>query len=169
MLELGKAGTAGTGKGVLPVLRDGSVVATLKASNWKEAATATIGAQQWVLAKAKRALTARWATEPEDAVRMSARQTSLWEGTWGADLEGIPVEVRSASYWKGAHRFLADGRVVAESGTTGGWSPRPTLTAEPDLPVHHQVFLLWLELIISRRNTAVVVAASGAAVAGGSS
>ncbi len=169
MLELGKAGTAGTQKGVLPVLRDGSVVATLKASNWKEAATATVGAQQWVLAKDERGLTARWATEPEDAVRMRAHQTSLWKGTWAADLEGTPVEVQSASYWKGTHRFLTDGRVVAESGTTGGWSPRPTLTADADLPVHHQVFLLWLELVISRRNTTVVVAATGAAVIGGSS
>jgi hypothetical protein len=169
VLELGKAGSAGTGKGVLPVLRDGSVVATLRASDWKEAATANVGAQEWVFAKSKQRLTARWATEPQDAVRMSARQTSLWKGTWEADLEGTPVEMASASYWKGTHRFLADGRVVAESGTTGGWSPRPTLTAEADLPVHHQVFLLWLELVISRRNTAVVVAATGAAVIGGSS
>ena len=169
MLELGKAGTAGTEKGVIPVLRDGSVVASLRASNWKESATATIGAQEWVMAKNKQGLTARWASEPEDAVRMSARQTSLWKGTWEADLDGTLVEVQTASYWKATHRFVADGRVLAESGTTGGWSPQPTLTAEPDVPVHHQVFLLWLELVMSRRNTAVIAAATGAAVIGGSS
>jgi hypothetical protein len=37
------------------------------------------------------------------------------------------------------------------------------------LPLHQQVFLLWLELVLSRRNTAVVAAATGAAVIGGSS
>jgi hypothetical protein len=37
------------------------------------------------------------------------------------------------------------------------------------LPLHQQVFLLWLELVLSRRNTAVVAAAAGAAVIGGSS
>ena len=169
MLELGKAGSAGTGTGVIPVLRDGAVVATLRSSNWKEAGTATIGEQAWVLAKNDRALTARWAADPEDAVRLRARQTSLWKGTWAADLEGTSVEVLPASRWKGTHRYALDGRTVAESGTTGGWSPRPTLTAEPDLPLHHQVFLLWVELIISRRNTAVVMAATTAAVVGGSS
>ncbi len=169
MLELGKPGSAGTEKGILPVLRDRSVVATLRASSWKEAGTATIGAQTWVLAKTRRELTARWATEPEDAVRMRAHQTSLWKGTWAVDLEGTPVEVRPASRWTGTHRYSIDGRTVAESGTNGWWSPRPTLTVEPDLPVHHQVFLLWLELVINRRNTAALTAATGAAVVGGSS
>ena len=58
---------------------------------------------------------------------------------------------------------------MAESGTTGGWSPRPTLTADDALPLDQQVFLLWLELVISRRNTAAVGAGAGAAVIGGSS
>jgi hypothetical protein len=100
---------------------------------------------------------------------VSARQTSLWKGTWTADLEGTPVDVESASYWKGTHRFLSGGRPVAESGSTGGWSPRPTLSADVALPLDHQVFLLWLLLVISRRNTAAISAATGAAVVGGSS
>jgi hypothetical protein len=119
VLELGKAGSAGTDKGVQPVLRDGSVIATIRTSNWKEAATATIGAQPWVLAKNERELTARW---------------------------------------EGTHRYLIAGRTVTGSGTTRGWSPRPTLTAEADQPVHHQVFLLWVELILGRRAAAVAAA-----------
>jgi hypothetical protein len=158
VLELGKSGTAGTERGVQPVLREGSVVASIRTSNWKDAATATIGAQPWVLAKNKRELTARWAVDPEDAVRLRARQTSMWKGTWTVDLEGTPVEVQTASRWKGTHRYVIDGRTVAESGTTGGWSPRPTLTAEAHLPMHHQVFLLWLELILGRRDSAVAAA-----------
>jgi hypothetical protein len=119
VLELGKAGSAGTDKGVQPVLREGSVIVTIRTSNCKEAATATIGAQPWVLAKNERELTARW---------------------------------------EGTHRYLIAGRTVAGSGTTRGWSPRPTLTAEADLPVHHQVFLLWVELILGRRAAAVAAA-----------
>jgi hypothetical protein len=169
VLELGKAGSAGTEKGVLPVLRDGSVVATLRASSWKEAATAVVGDREWVFAKNKRELSARWATEPEGAVRLRAWQTSFWKGTWAAELDGMPVEVQSTSWWKGTRRYLAGGRQVAESGTTGGWSPRPTLTADDALPLDQQVFLLWVELVITRRNTAAVGAAAGAAVIGGSS
>lgn len=169
MLELGKAGTAGVGKGVLPVLRDGAVVATLQASSWKEAATAHVGDREWLFSKRRGELTARWAIDPEDSARLRARQTSWWKGTWTADLAGVPVEVTTLSYWKGTHRFVSGGQQVAESGSTGGWSPRSTLSVVPGMPVEHAVFLLWLELVISRRNTAAMTAATGAAVAGGSS
>jgi len=169
VLELGRTGTAGAEKGAIPVFRNGSVVATLRASDWRESATAVVGDREWVFSKRRGELTGRWAPEPEGTARLSARQTSLWKGTWTADLEGTPVEVESASYWKGTHRFLAAGRQVAESGTTGGWSPRPTLTVHDEMLLDHQVFLLWLLLVISRRNTAAISAATGAAVIGGSS
>jgi hypothetical protein len=169
MLELGKAGAHGYPKGELPVVRDGGVVAVLRASSWKEAATATVGDREWLFVKRKGELTARWATEPEDAVRLRARQASFWKGTWTADLEGRPVEMENASFWKGTHRYLSGGQRVAESGSTGGWSPRPTLDADDSLPLHQQVFLLWLELVISRRNTAAVGAGATAAVIGGTS
>jgi hypothetical protein len=169
VLELGKAGSAGTENGVLPVLRGGAVAATLRASNWKEAATAQVGERSWVFAKEKGALTGRWEQDPEDAVRLRARPTSWWKGTWTVDLEGTTVDVESASRWKGTHRYLSGGRQVAESGTTGGWSPRPTLTADDSLGLDHQVFLLWRELVVTRRNTAAMTAGVGAAVVGGSS
>ena len=169
MLELGKAGSAGYPKGQLPVLRNGAVVAVLRASNWKEAATATVGDREWVFAKRKGVLTGRWAAEPEDVARLQARQESFWKGTWALDLEGRPVETESASWWRGTHRYMAGGQRIAESGTTGGWSPRPTVRADGTLPLHQQVFLLWLELVISRRNTAAVAGGAGAAVIGGTS
>jgi hypothetical protein len=170
MLELGKAGSAGAAKGELPVLRDGAVVARLRASNWKEQATALVGEREWVFAKMKRELTARRSADPEGTARLRARQTSWWKGAWTVELEGRSVDMRSASIWKGTHRYLAGDRQVAESGTTGGWSPRPTLTADDSLPLDEQVFLLWLELVISRRNTSAAVAAgAGAAVVAGGS
>jgi hypothetical protein len=169
VLELGKAGSAGYAKGELPVLRDGSVVAVLRASNWREAATAVVGDREWVFVKRKGVLTGRWAVEPDGAVRLRAQQSSFWKGTWRVDLEGKPVEMQNASMWKGTHRYLAGGQQVARSASTGGWSPRPTLDADGSLPLHHQVFLLWLELVISRRNSAAATAAvSGAVIAGGS-
>jgi hypothetical protein len=170
VLELGKSGSHGLARGTLPVLRDGALVAELRASNWKESATAVIASREWVLGKHKRELTGRWASEPEDAVRLRARQVSMWRSTWVVDLEGTPLEVQSRSMWKGTHRYLAAGRVVAESGTTGGWSPRPTLTTDEAMPLDHQVFLLWVELVISRRNQAATTAAiAGGAAAAGSS
>jgi hypothetical protein len=169
VLELGKAGSAGTAKGTAPVLRDGAVVATLRASNWKEAATAAIADREWVFAKHKGELSARWSAEPQGPVRLRARQASLWKGTWSLALDGTAVDMQNASMWRGTHRYLVSDRQVAESGNTGGWAPRPTLTADPSMPLEHQVFLLWMELVISRRNTAAISGATTAAVIGGTS
>ncbi len=170
MLVLGKAGSAGTEKGISPVLRDDVVVATVRASKWKEAATAVVGNREWVFVKAERELTGRWSADPEGTARLRARQASWWRGTWEADLEGTAVRSEVVSRWKGGHRYLSGGRVIAETGTTGGWSPRPTLTADESLPLDQQVYLLWLALVMSRRDEAATTAAiaGGAAAAGGS-
>src|SRR4051812_8806718 len=79
MLELGRAGSLGYPKGEAPILRDGTVVAVLRASNWKEAATAVIGEGVWVFAKRRGRLLGRWAAEPEDAAGLTAGQTSVWK------------------------------------------------------------------------------------------
>jgi hypothetical protein len=159
VLELGKNGSHGTPKGTLPVLSDGAVVATMHASNWKEAATAQVGEVSWVFRRqGSRELTGRWAVEPEDAVRLRARQVSVWKGTWAVELDGMPVDVTSTSWWKGTRRYSAGGRTLAESGTTGGWSHRPTLTEVGELPLHQAVFLLWVELVLGRRAAAAAAA-----------
>jgi hypothetical protein len=168
MLELGRPGSRGYPRGELPVLRDGSVVAVLRASNWKEAATAVVGDREWVFTKRKGELLGRWSTEPEDAVRLRAQQRSFWKSTWTIELEGRPVEMQNVSVWRTAHRFVSGEALVARSGSTGGWSPRPTIEAVDALPLHQQVFLLWLELVISRRNAAVA-GGTTAAVVGGTS
>ncbi|TQN43825.1 hypothetical protein FHU33_3293 [Blastococcus colisei] len=158
MLELGKAGTAGTGKGVLPVLCDGSVVATVQSARWREAATVTVGGRVWEYARHRRELVARRSGDPEGAARLRARQTSAWKGTWAIELEGTTIDVRPASRWKATHRFLMHGRPVAESGTTPGWTPRATVTMDGSLPVDQQVFLLWWEHVVRRRAAAAAAA-----------
>ena len=159
MLELGRSGSHGSGKGVLPVLDGDVVVATLRASNWREAATADVAGRVWEFQRnGGRELTGRWAAEPVGAARVRARQASYWTGSWTVDLEGTLVEVTTTSWWKGTHRYCTGGRPLAESGTTGAWSMRPTLSPEPGLPLDHAVFLLWFELVLSRRTAAVAAA-----------
>jgi len=157
VLVLGKSGHGGD-RGTVPVLSGDAVVATLRASNWKEAATAQVAERAWVFRRARGQLTGRWTTEPEDAARLRVRQVSSWKGSWAAELDGTPVEVTTASRWKGTRRYTTGGRAWAESGSTGGWSPRPTLTTTSDLPLDHAVFLLWFELVLSRRAAAAAAA-----------
>ena len=77
--------------------------------------------------------------------------------------------MQSVSMWKGSHRYLSGGQRLAESGSTGWWSSRPTLHADDALPLHQQVFLLWLELVLNRRNSAAAAGGASAAVIGGTS
>ena len=162
MIELGKLGSAGVPRHVAPVLRDGVVVAVLRASNWKEAAFAVVADREWIFAKRRGELTARWAGDPDGTGRFRARQTSFWRSTWSVDLAGTGLRVESASAWRGTHRFVVEGQEVAVSDSTGGLGQRPTLTfrAEAVLPLEAQVFLLWMELLLRRR------AASGASAGG---
>ena len=166
MLEHGKSGAAGYPRGELPVLRDGAPVAVLRASNWKEAATAVVGDREWIFTKRKGELRGRWSTEPQDTARLRARSSSFWKTRWTLDLEGRPVEMQGVSMWRGSHRYLSGGQRLAESGSTGWWSSRPTLHADDALPLHQQVFLLWVELVISRRNAAAAGGVAAATAAG---
>jgi hypothetical protein len=153
VLELGKSGSHGTERGTVPVLADGAVVATLRAANWKEAATAEVGDRHWAFRRqGNRELVGRWAQEPAESVRLRAHQISVWKSSWTMELDGLAVDVAATSMWKGTHRYSSAGRPLADSGTTGGWSPRPTLTTEPGLPLDSAVFLLWFEFVLSRRR-----------------
>ena len=158
MLELGKAGSAGADRGVVPVLRDGSVVATFAASNWKERATARIDGGEWVYGKAGRELVGRRTEDPEGTVRYRAHQMSIWKRHFGVDLEGTAVEARTSSWWRTTHRYLVGGRVVAESGSAGRLSQRPTLDGDGSLSLPQQVFLLWVEFVLRRRAAAASAA-----------
>ena len=160
VLELGRAGSAGTEKGVRPVLRDGVVVATLRAAHWKEAATAVVDDREWVLAKDGRELVGRWPADPAGTARLRARRTSWWRGTWDVDLDGRVLRAAPPSFWRSSLRYTEDGQQVAVGGTTGGWSARPTLGADDTLPLHAQVFLLWVELVLDRRTQAAAAGAS---------
>ncbi len=161
MLELGKAVS-----GEVPVLRDGGRVGSLRSTDfWNEGSVAVVGDREWLLGRRPGGVLAgRWAADPEDAARYRAEQVSAWRGTWRVGLDGVTVDVAPASWWQGTYRFTAGERVLAESGTTGGWSPRPTLTGGEDLSLDARVFLLWLVLVLQRRTYGAAV---GAVVVGG--
>jgi hypothetical protein len=101
-------------------------------------------------------------------VQQAAVVAVLRAANWREEATAVVDDGQSVSA-KGTHRFLTGDRQIAESGSTGGSSPRPTLDAGRSLPLEQAVFLLWLELVINRRNTAAVAGATRAAVIGGSS
>jgi hypothetical protein len=65
--------------------------------------------------------------QPATAAAGTGVLSVLHDGAAGAFLR--------ASNWR---ESLSGGQKIAVSGSTGGWSPRPTLTAEAPLPPAHQ-------------------------------
>lgn len=171
MLELGKVKDKQA-----PIQRGEEVVAVLSASNWKEEATVSHGEIVWTLRSRKGRLIGALSTDPEitdsgEQARLVAEQTSWWRGTWDLTLEGVRYTLSPKSVWRGTHRIERSGQEVAVSGTTGGWSPRVTLEAAADVPLHHQFFLLWMAFVLNRRasNAAMAAGVAGGAAASGSS
>ncbi len=172
MLEIGKVKDKRA-----PILRGPETVAVLTASNWKDEATLSRGETVWNLRSAKgKRLIGRLSTDPEvtdtgDQARFLAEQTSWWRGTWDITLEGVRYSLGPASIWRGTHRIERGGQQVALSGRTGTWSTRVTLDATDDVPVDHQLFLLWMLMVLNRRadNTAAATAVAGGTAAAGSS
>ncbi len=97
------------------------------------------------------------------------------KGTMPVLSDGAVVATLHAANWKEAATGEIGSRswVFSKRGRelTGRWSPRLTLSAAADLSLDSQVFLLWLALVMSRRDQAAAtgaVVAGGAAAAGGS-
>jgi hypothetical protein len=82
VLVLGKAGSAGTATGVLPVLREGFVVATVRPVGRKEAATAVVGDRGWIFARRGHRLMGPTATDPAEVERLQAERTSFRHDRW---------------------------------------------------------------------------------------
>ena len=135
----------------------GVVVATLEQGFWRERARALVGGQEWVFGKETGDLGARLSADPEHTTRMRAVRTSFWTSRHEVDLEGVLVQVQG-----GARNrvWTVDGQQIGTSGRIGFWSPTPTLTLREDVPLHHAVFLVWLDVTFTRRNNQAAAAAA---------
>ena len=137
----------------------------------------TRGETVWKLRSRKgKRLIGTLATDPEvsdtgEQARFLAEQASMWRGTWNIILDGVRYTLGPKSFWRGTHRIERSGQEVAVSGTVGTWSTRMSLEAADDVPIDHQLFLLWMAFILNRRasNAATTAAVTGGAVAAGGS
>lgn len=158
-----RPGRRGAEPGVQPVVAGGEgdkdatggvQVATLAPGRWREQATAVVGGVEWVYARQGRDLVGRKAADPEGSARLRAVRASFWTSRYDLDLEG-----RVASVTGSRHRvWTADGQPLGSSGHVGSWSPVPTVTLADDVPVHHAVFLVWLERTFVQRSRAAASA-----------
>jgi hypothetical protein len=146
VLEVGGAGTSGVAEGVTPVVRDGAVVATIGRSRRRGPVPAVVAGQEWSYEHQRRQLLGRWASDPQGTARCWARQASP-RSDFDIELEGTPVTRRLVDL-RALQYVGPDGVAVAEVRVTGVIRETSTMIADPRLPLHHQVFLLWLDVLV---------------------
>lgn len=160
------AGRAGMDAGVRAVVAGGDggkeaaggvVVGTVQPRFWRERARAVVDGVEWVYGKETGDLGARWSADPEHTTRMRAVRTSFWTSRHDVDLEGVLVQVQGGTRNR---VWTSGGATIGTSGRIGFWSPVPTLDLRDDVPLHHAVFLVWLDLTFTRRNDQAAAAAT---------
>lgn len=136
----------------VPVLREGGVVAVLRAAPPPaERVTADVGDRSWVLLRHGRTVTGSPSDAPAGDPVLRA-ETTIAEVLW-VRLDGRPLQVRRLSWLRGMHAYRDGGREVARSGMAGLFRPITTFSADDSLPLEHQVVLMCLDLYTCRRNT----------------
>ncbi|MDN5852540.1 MAG: hypothetical protein L0K86_06775, partial [Actinomycetia bacterium] len=152
MLEWGRKSA-----GAVSVVQNGSIVAEVRASSFRERADVAINAEQWQFFKRSGSLHA----VPEGRTGgMSASRRSVFRQGWEIDAGAQTYRIRPVGFLQTRYRVERAGTRIGESHKASFWSSRPTLDVDASVPLEHQVFLLWVAYIMRRR-------AAGAAAAGG--
>ena len=144
MLELGKRGSAGVDEDAMPVLSHDVVVATLYPSD--TGTRAVVAGREWLFGPTRVATWGRLAADPPDTTRVvvhGIHGKKWWARAARFQLEGTTLEMEARRWWRPGMAFTVDGRAVGRSGLRWGLQLRPTLTVGAELPLDHQVFVLW--------------------------
>lgn len=145
-------------EGAVRVLHDESVVAEVRASSFRERADVTIGAAQWEFLKRGGSLHG----VPEGAAgAMIASRRSVFRQGWEVEADAQTYRIQPEGFWQNSYSVERSGIRIGESRKAGFWSNRPTLDVDASVPLHHQVFLLWVAFIMRRRASSAAGTTAG--------
>ncbi|HLR84192.1 MAG TPA: hypothetical protein VK059_04540 [Nocardioidaceae bacterium] len=143
--------------GAVHVLQGDSVVAEVRASSFRERADVAIGAAQWEYFKRSGTL---HGVSQGHAGRLSASRQSMFRQGWQVEAGAQAYLIRPEGFFQSRYRVERAGVSIGESRKAGFWSNRPTLDVDADVPLEHQVFLLWIAFIMRRRAAGAAAGAS---------
>ena len=143
--------------GIVPVEREGRVVAELRPSSFRERADVAIEGAPWQFFKRSGDLHAVREGMPE---ALTASRPSFFRQAWEVDAGTIAYRIEPAGFFRSGYHVLCGATRIGYSDKIGFWTRRPTLDVDPSVPLEHQVFLLWVAYVMRKRS-------EGAATAGG--
>lgn len=140
------------------ISEDGRPLALLKPSAWREAATLTLDGADYRLYR--RGWRGPFVLEYNGATLAEAHKPSAWRDQFEISIAGERLNLRRESPWRYGWRLERDGQPIGVLRSTGFW--KRTIEAElpEQLPLAVRLFMLWLTLLVKRRDETTVIAAS---------
>lgn len=131
-----------------PVMRDGVEVARTRGAVFSSKVAVTIEGALWTYRPRFSTLSA----ECEDGRSFTA-QSAMLSDRWTVTCNDLPYEIKTKMFSNASTVVLGD-LEVAQADRRGLFQPTWTLTAHPDMPLEHALFVLWVIITAhDRRNT----------------
>ena len=142
------------------VERNGREVAELDISWWRERGALTIAGQTYAIAREGLIAGDFRMTAPDHSVVATASKPSVLRRRFDIVYRGHTVVLEARSAWRRTMDVLLDGRAVGAITPAGAWTRRASAELPDALPLPVQVFVVWLAVLLWKREQDAAAAAS---------
>ena len=142
------------------VERDGRAVAELDISWWRERGELTIAGQTYAIAREGLIAGDFRMTAVDHSVVATACKPSVLRRRFDIVYRGHTVVLEARSAWRRTMDVLLDGRAVGAITPAGAWTRRASAELPDALPLPVQVFVVWLAVLLWKREQDAAAAAS---------
>ena len=142
------------------VERDGRAVAELDFSWWRERGELAIAGETYAITREGFISSDFTMTAPGGAVVATASKPSVLLRRFAIVHGGHTVTLEARSAWRRTMDVLLDGHAVGAITPDGAWTRRASADLPDALPLPVQVFVVWLAVLLWKREHEAAVAAS---------
>lgn len=142
------------------VERGGRAVAELDISWWRERGELTIDGRTYGVRRDGLISGDFTLTAPDGTVVATASKPSILHRRFAVVHGGHTITIEARSAWGRTMDVLLDGRAVGAISPAGAWTRRAVAELPDALPLPVQVFVVWLAVLLWKRDEDAVSAAS---------
>jgi hypothetical protein len=148
--------------------RSGTPVARAELSNWRESAKLEVEGTRYKAHRKKGWVSRELVLEKEDGlVVAAAKKPSAWKDHFVFEHGGNRYELKKESVWRSAFVLLRDGAsLVGSVRRKGFFKGEWTVDVPEELPLEVRVFVVWLVVLLWKREDSSAAAAASTAGAG---
>jgi hypothetical protein len=139
---------------------EGRPLGTLDISVWRERGDLTVAGQTFAIVR-EGFISSDFRLESRGTVVATAAKPSVFRREFAITFSGRTLRLKPRSAWGRALVLLEGEREVGDVRPRAMWSRRATATLPDTLPVPVRMFVLWLAMLIWKRDDEAATAATG--------